>query len=76
MNPEGIDLAALQSWEDAFKYPLGSTRQIERGLRGEIASNRDRLRTLVGYIVLTQKSRMLTLMLRRQGKLPRSVEHR
>ena len=53
-----------------------TTRQIENGLRVEIANNKHRLRTLVGYILLTQRSRMLTLMSRRQGKLPRSPEYR
>jgi hypothetical protein len=70
MTSEAFDLAALKSWQEAFEYPLGTTRQIEHGLRVEIANNKDRLRTLVGYILLPQRSRMLTLMSRRQGKLP------
>jgi hypothetical protein len=76
MTSEGFDLGGLKSWQEAFEYPLGTTRQIEHGLRAGIASNRDRLRTLVGYIILTQRSRMLTLMSRPQGKLPRSPEYR
>lgn len=76
MTSEAFDLANLKSWQEAFEYPLGTTRQIETGLRGEIANNKDRLRSLVGYILLTQRSRMLTLMSRRQGKLPRSPEYR
>lgn len=76
MTSEAFDLATLKSWQEAFEYPLGTTRQIEHGLRVEIANNKDRLRTLVGYILLPQRSRMLTLMSRRQGKLPRSPEYR
>ena len=76
MTSEAFDIAALKSWQEAFEYPLGTTRQIEHGLRVEIANNKDRLRTLVGYILLPQRSRMLTLMSRRQGKLPRSPEYR
>ena len=76
MTSEAFDLAALKSWQEAFEYPLGTTRQIEHGLRVEIANNKDRLRTLVGYILLPQRSRMLTLMSRRQGKLPRSPKYR
>lgn len=75
MTSEAIDLAALESWQEAFKYPLGTTRHIEQRLRTEIASNRDRLRTLVGYISLNQRSRVLTLISRPQGKLPRSLEY-
>ena|SRR2546423_707793 len=75
MTSDGFELAALKSWQEAFEYPLGTTRQIEHALRAGIANNRDRLRTLVGYIVLTSWCRMLTLMSRSQGKLPRSVEH-
>src|SRR2546421_10159066 len=76
MASEAIDLADLESWQEAFKYPLDTTRHIEQRLRTEIASNRDRLRTLVGYILLTQRSPVLTLISRPKGKLPRSLEYR
>jgi hypothetical protein len=62
MASEVIDLATLESWQEAFKYPLGTTRHIEQRLRTEIASNRDRLRTLVGYISLIQRSPVLMLI--------------
>ena len=37
------------SWEDAFKYPVATVRGMERQLRGDIDSNKERLRSLVGY---------------------------
>ena len=48
MASERPDLASMKSWEEAFDYPLQTTRAVERALRTEVASNRDRLRTLVG----------------------------
>jgi hypothetical protein len=62
MASEVIDLATLESWQEAFKYPVGTTRHIEQRLRTEIASNRDRLRTLAGYISLIQRSPVLMLI--------------
>jgi conserved oligomeric Golgi complex subunit 1 len=41
--------ADLQTWQEAFeKHPISATRAIERQLRASVASNRDRLRSLVG----------------------------
>ncbi|KAF7502103.1 hypothetical protein GJ744_007208 [Endocarpon pusillum] len=48
MASAGIDARALKSWEEAFTYPIATTRQIEKQLRNDIAANKERLRTLVG----------------------------
>ena len=50
MTSEGSDLASLKSWQSAFEYPLATTRQIEKALCADVSSNKDRLRTLVGYV--------------------------
>ena len=50
MTSEGSDLSSLKSWHSAFEYPLATTRQIEKALRADVSSNKDRLRTLVGYV--------------------------
>lgn len=42
-NPE-----IFGSWEDAFKYPVAAVRGMERQLRRDIDSNKERLRSLVG----------------------------
>lgn len=42
------DVKELKSWEEAFKYPVSTTRQIEKQLRSDIVVNKERLRTLVG----------------------------
>ena len=46
---EPPDPKTLESWEDAFRYPVAAVRGMERQLRGDIDSNRERLRSLVGY---------------------------
>jgi hypothetical protein len=38
----------LKFWEEAFSYPIATTRQIEKQLRNDIAANKERLRNLVG----------------------------
>ncbi|KAL8898205.1 MAG: hypothetical protein Q9207_006823 [Kuettlingeria erythrocarpa] len=42
------DPKTFASWEDAFQYPIAAVRGIERQLRIDIASNREKLRSLVG----------------------------
>ncbi|KKY28560.1 hypothetical protein UCRPC4_g00549 [Phaeomoniella chlamydospora] len=42
------DPRSFKSWEDAFQYPLATTRQIERQLRANASGNKERLRSLVG----------------------------
>ncbi|KZZ87484.1 Vps51/Vps67 [Ascosphaera apis ARSEF 7405] len=42
------DISSLESWEDVFKYPIPTVRRVEHELRRDIASNRDKLRSLVG----------------------------
>ena len=46
---EAPNAKAFGSWEDAFKYPVAAVRGMERQLRSDIESNRERLRSLVGY---------------------------
>lgn len=45
---EAPDPKMLGSWEEAFKYPVATVRGMERQLRSELNSNRERLRSLVG----------------------------
>lgn len=49
MAMEGPDPKTFGSWEEAFQYPVATVRAMERQLRSDIESNRERLRTLVGY---------------------------
>ena len=42
------DPRALNSWEDAFQYPLPAVRKLEQQLRKNIDDNRQKLRSLVG----------------------------
>ncbi|KAL8827304.1 MAG: hypothetical protein Q9191_003272 [Dirinaria sp. TL-2023a] len=45
---EAPDPKTFASWEDAFRYPVAAVQQMERQLRGDINTNRERLRSLVG----------------------------
>ncbi|KAL7274376.1 hypothetical protein RUND412_002728 [Rhizina undulata] len=42
------DIKSLQKWEDAFQHPVPQVRQLERQLRNELTTNREKLRGLVG----------------------------
>lgn len=46
---EAPDPKTFGSWEDAFKYPVAAVQGMERQLRGDINTNKERLRSLVGY---------------------------
>ncbi|KAK2764944.1 hypothetical protein FQN54_008643 [Arachnomyces sp. PD_36] len=48
MAAEGPDPHDLESWKEAFQYPIPTVRRVEQELRRDIASNRDKLRSLVG----------------------------
>ncbi|KAL9104374.1 MAG: hypothetical protein Q9163_000674 [Psora crenata] len=48
MVSEAPDPKTLSSCEDAFQYPIPVVRGMEKQLRREIDSNREKLRTLVG----------------------------
>ena len=50
MAAESPDPKAFSSWEDAFKYPVPAVRGMEKQLRRDIDLNKERLRTLVGYV--------------------------
>ena len=47
---EAPDPKTFGSWEDAFQYPIAAVRGMERQLRSDIDSNRERLRSVVGYV--------------------------
>ena len=49
MAAEAPDPKTFGSWEEAFQYPVPAVRGMERQLRRDIDSNREKLRTLVGY---------------------------
>lgn len=38
----------MKTWEDAFQYPIPTVRRVEQELRRDIASNKEKLRALVG----------------------------
>ncbi|KAI4233066.1 MAG: hypothetical protein LQ349_004619 [Xanthoria aureola] len=48
MAAEAPDPKTFGSWEDAFQYPIAAVRGMERQLRNDIGSNREKLRSLVG----------------------------
>jgi hypothetical protein len=51
LTTEAPDPRTFQSWEDAFKYPVPVVRRMQQQLKGGISTNRERLRTLVGYAI-------------------------
>lgn len=61
------------SWEDAFKYPVATVRSMERQLRSDIDSNKDRLRSLVGYAPSLKTKPLLN---RSTDVLPSSASYR
>lgn len=48
MAAEAPDPKKFQSWEEAFQYPIAAVRGMEKQLRNDIESNREKLRSLVG----------------------------
>ena len=48
MAVDGLDPKAFSSWEEAFQYPIPAVRGMEKQLRRDIESNREKLRSLVG----------------------------
>lgn len=48
MSTQLPDPKTLQSWEDAFQYPLPVVRKLEQQLRKNIDENRQKLRSLAG----------------------------
>lgn len=45
------DPETLASWESAFAaYPISAVRRLDQTLHGDLDANRDRLRTLVGFV--------------------------
>lgn len=48
MAPEAPDPQSLNTWADAFQYPIPTVRRVEQELRRDIASNKEKLRALVG----------------------------
>ena len=50
MAVEGPDPKTFASWEEAFHFPIPAVRGMEKQLRRDIESNREKLRTLVGYV--------------------------
>lgn len=50
MAAEAPSHLSLQTWQDAFKYPIPTTRRLEQELRRDVSSNQDKLRSLAGYV--------------------------
>jgi hypothetical protein len=51
MSSEAPDPRTFNTWEDAFKYPIPVVRKLEQHLRNNANDNRERLRSLVGYVL-------------------------
>ena len=50
MTTEAPDPKTFEAWGNAFQYPVPVVRRMEQQLRTDISSNKERLRTLVGYV--------------------------
>lgn len=50
MASDSPDIQSLNTWKDAFQYPISTVRRVEQELRRDIASNKEKLRSLVGYV--------------------------
>lgn len=50
MSHEVADPLGFKSWEDAFHFPIPVVRKLEQQLRNHAEENREKLRTLVGYV--------------------------
>ncbi|OKL62690.1 hypothetical protein UA08_01406 [Talaromyces atroroseus] len=48
MATDAWDSRNMKSWKEAFQYPIPTVRKVEQELRCDIASNREKLRSLVG----------------------------
>ena len=48
LSGQAPDPKSFKDWNDAFKYPIPAVRRFQQQLRGDISSNRERLRSLVG----------------------------
>ncbi|KAF7161197.1 hypothetical protein CNMCM6106_008523 [Aspergillus hiratsukae] len=64
MASAGPNPQSLKSWQDAFQYPVPTVRHLEQELRRDIASNKERLRALVGmrYRELVGTAETIVLM--------------
>jgi hypothetical protein len=45
-----VDPLSFEDWEDAFSHPVPVVRKFEQQLRRHADENREKLRTLVGYV--------------------------
>lgn len=48
MTADAPNARTLQTWEDAFQYPIPVVRKLEQQLRSHADDNREKLRSLVG----------------------------
>ena len=69
MAAEAPDPKTFGSWEEAFQYPVPAVRGMERQLRRDIDSNREKLRTLVGYETTLNTLAWLPLPLQKLSQL-------
>lgn len=54
------DPRTLETWEDAFQYPIPAVSGMEKKLRANVRENHEKLRTLVGYEVCRHTSESRT----------------
>ncbi|RAL08314.1 uncharacterized protein BO97DRAFT_398356 [Aspergillus homomorphus CBS 101889] len=71
MASDGPDPQSLESWQDAFQYPIPTVRRVEQELRRDIASNKEKLRALVGtrYRELVGTAEKIVSMNREMGEV-------
>jgi len=50
MTTQAPDPRGFKSWEDAFQYPIPTVRGFEQQLRSNASEDREKLRTLVGFV--------------------------
>ncbi|KAI9837150.1 MAG: hypothetical protein M1838_004895 [Thelocarpon superellum] len=48
MATDAPDPKTFKTWDEAFQFPVPATRRMEQQLRGELTTNREKLRSLVG----------------------------
>jgi hypothetical protein len=52
MATDAPEPQSLKSWQDAFQYPVSTVRRVEQELHRDIESNKEKLRALVGFVVI------------------------
>ncbi len=51
MGTEAPDPRTFKTWDDAFQYPIPVVRKLSHQLRNNVSENREKLRSLVGFVI-------------------------